>query len=272
MGRFASCIGLINIISIILGCIFFAGCGTSSTTRVVNNPVPAVVALTPGPDVSIEVGKTQVFIATARTATNSILLEPFTFESSNPAVVTIASKGTACAGTWNSLTAPQVCSPGPTGSAQVTATAQGVTSAPVTIYVHQHITNIVIQKVPNQPPTLSTSCLSKGAPTGPESQIYEAFAFSGSTDVTASVGRFNWQAVDTNFAKLTDPPVGSALNQQIVSANDPGSTPIFASVSGLNSQPAQFTTCPVQAISIAAIGNLSKSFLVNTGTTTTLNA
>jgi hypothetical protein len=269
MGRYAS--GIFFIAST-LACIFLAGCGSSNPTQVVNNPVPNSVSLAPAPDVSLEVGKIQGFIPTARNLRNQVLTERFTFESSNPAVLTIASNGTACAGTWNSLTVPQVCTPGPTGVAQVTATARGVTSPPVTVYVHQHITNIVIQKVPGQPGTLSNACLSKGAPAGPESQVYEAMAFNGGTDITSTVGLFTWQAVNPNFAKLSAPPANAPLNRQIVKAGDPGSTAFFASVSGINSQPVQFTTCPVQSISLSAVGNPGKSFVVNTGTSTTLNA
>lgn len=270
MGRFASGASLS---AIILICAFLAGCGSSSPTQVVNNPVPNVVSLVPSPNVSLEVGLTQPFAATARNLRNGVIITTFTFQSSNPAVLTIARNGTACAGTWNSLTAPQVCTPGPTGVAQVTATSQGgVTSPPVTVYVHQHITNIVIQKVPGQPATLSNTCLSKGAPGGPESQLYEALAFNGNTDITSSVGPFTWQAVNPSFVKLTSPPVNSPLNQQIVSANSPGTSPFFASVSGINSQPLQFTTCPVQSISVNAVGNSGRQIVVNTSTSTTLNA
>ena len=90
---------------------------------------------------------------------------------------------------------PSVCTPGSTGIAQVTAVAHGVPSAPVTVYVHQHVTSVVINKVPNQPPTLSNICLSKRAPSGnPESWLYQAFAFNGNTDITSSVGPLHGKA------------------------------------------------------------------------------
>jgi hypothetical protein len=202
--------------------------------------------------------------------------------------VTVAENGNACAGTWDSLTVPTICTPGTTGTAQVTAIAQGVSSPPVTVYVHQRITNIVISQVPNQTPTLSTLCLSKRAPSGnPESTLYQAFAFSGNTDITASVGPFSWQTVlatgqTTSSVTLATPPAGTAqcpsgpqgqcLNQQLATAGTPGSSSFFASASGANSQPLQFTTCPVQTISISALQNPATSFLVNTGTSTILNA
>jgi len=243
--------------------------------------VPTSVSLTSssavGLNVSLEVGKTLGFTATARNPSNQVINETFSFLSSNPAVVTIAGNGAACAGTWDSLTNPQVCTPGTAGTAQLTATAQNVSSAPITVYVHARITSIAVSKVPGQAPTLSNVCLSKGAPAGPESWLYQARAMNGSNDITSSVGPFSWQGVNPTgssaIVNLTSTPATTpALNEEIVSAGVPGLGMIFASASGLNSQTVPVETCPVQTISIAAAGNPATSLLVNTGTSTTLNA
>jgi len=284
MRRFASGAALVGIT---LGCIFLGSCSSSSPTRVVANSVPKNVSLTPSPNISLEVGKTQVLTATARNDAGTTLTETFAFQSSNPSVVSVAKNGLACAGTWDSLVNPVVCTPGSTGTAQVAAIAQGVSSPPITIFVHQHITNIVISKVPNQPPTLSTLCLSKGAPSGPESAVYQAFAFNGNTDITASVGPFTWQSVPVTgqttsavslaalapgSTQCSQGQQGQCLNQQIATANAPGTSFFFASSGGTNSQPLQFTTCPVQSISISELGNPATSFDLSSGATATLNA
>jgi hypothetical protein len=276
MGRFVSGTSLIITI---LGCFFLAACGSSSSTRVVTNEVPATVSLTvsssASSNVSLSVGKTVTFTATARNNQNALLTETFSFQSSNPSVLTIAGNGTACAGTWDSLTNPQICTPGPTGTSQVTATAEGVSSPAITVYVHQLITSVTIAKVPTQPATLSTACLSKGAPSGAESWQFEAFAFNGTTDITTSVGPFTWQDLNpgpANIVNLTAPAVGSPLNQEIATANTPGISQIFASASGINSQAISVQTCPVQTISLQAAGNPATSFVVNSGTLTTVNA
>ena len=282
MSRLASGISLA---CILLGCAFLPACNSNKTTNVITYQVPASVDLCLSPssscagglNVSLEVGQSQALTATARNAASQVLAEIFSFQSSNSAVLTIASNGTACAGTWDSLTTPLVCTPGPTGITQVTATAQGVSSPPVTVYVHQHVTSVTISKVPNQPPTLSSTCFSKGAPSGPESALYEAFAFNGAADITPSVGPFSWQTVPvggqtTGAVTLSAPPAGAPLNQEIATANVPGMTLFFTTVSGLHSQPVQFETCPVQSISVSALGNPATSFVVNTGTSTTLNA
>jgi len=284
MGRFASGAALAGIA---LGCLFLGACSSGTSTHVVANSVPKNVSLTPSPNISLELGKTLVLTATAKNGAGAPLAETFAYQSSDPAVVTVAKNGNMCAGTWDSVTAPVVCTPGSTGTAQVVATAQGVSSPSVTVFVHQHITNIVISKIPNQPPTLSTICLSKGAPSGPEGALYQASAFSGNVDITPSVGPFAWQSVNvtgqtTSAVSLSTPVPGSTqcpagqqgvcLNQQRATANSPGTSLFFASASGANSQPLQFNTCPIQTISLSALDNSSTSFLVNTGVSTTLNA
>jgi trimeric autotransporter adhesin len=275
----------ISLACLLVGCVFVSACSHSNPTTVIAEPVPASVDLCLSPsstcaggiNQSLEVGQIQGFTATAMNNQGAIETETFSFQSSNPSALTIASNGTACAGTWNSLTNPQVCTPGPTGLAQITATAQGVSSPPVTVYVHQHITGVTISKVPNQPATLSTACFSKGAPSGPESAIYQAFAFNGTADITPSVGPFAWQAVllagqTISAVTLSSPPNGAPLNQEIATANAPGISLFFTSVGGTHSLPLQFETCPVESISIRALGNQATSFVVNTGTSTTLNA
>jgi hypothetical protein len=284
MGRFTSGAALAGIA---LGCILLGSCSSGSPTHVVANQVPENVSLAPSPNISLELGKTTPLTATAKNGAGATLTETFAFQSSNPSVVTVANNGTACAGTWDSVVTPVVCTPGSTGTAQVVATAQGVSSPPVIIFVHQHITNIVVSKAPIQPPTLSSFCLSRGAPAGPESALYQAFAFNGNTDITASVGPFTWQTVPVTGQTIAAVSLsalaasstqcllgqeGQCLNQQKATANSPGTSFFFASAGGTNSQPLQFTTCPVQSISIGELGNPATSFSVNPGASATLNA
>jgi len=282
MGRFVS---VKLLAAILLGCVFLAGCGSKSTTNVVGNPVPASVILCVSPsttcstglNASLELGKTQVFTATARNILGNVINAGFSFQSSNPAVLTIAANGTACAGTWNSLTNPQVCTPGPVGTAQITSVSQGVSSPPVTVYVHQRVTSILVSRSPAQPPTLSNTCLSKGAPAGAESWLFQAFAFNGSSDITTSVGPFTWQDVEPSGVTasiITRPamPANAPLNEQLVTANNPGQTQLFASAGGLNSQTISVETCRVLSVQISATNSPGTSFVVNTGTSTALQA
>jgi hypothetical protein len=277
MGKFFSAVSLGLLI---VACALLPSCGSSSPTRVSPEIPPTGVSLSPGPNLSLEVGEAVSFTAAPAADT-------FAFQSSNPTVVTIANNGEACAGTWNSLTLPLICTPGPVGIAQVTASSLGVTSSPVTIYVHAPVTSIAISKVPGQPQTLSDSCISKGPVHGPERWLFQATAFNGSTDITSSVGPFSWQQINpgtANIVTLATPPNGTqgcllspqgqCLNQQAAIANTPGVGQIYATTSGLRGQPISIETCRVHDISIAAAGDppSTTSFLVNSGTSTTLNA
>jgi hypothetical protein len=186
------------------------------------------------------------------------------------------------------LTVPEVCTPGNPGIGQVTACSLGVTSPPVTIYVHAPITSIAISKVPGQPQTLRTDCISKGPVHGPEKWLFQAAAFNGNTDITQSVGPFSWHTINPgtgNIVTLSSlpngtqgcllSPQGQCLNQEIATATTPGVGQIYASAGPFVGQPISVETCHVNSISIAAApGNDPSitSFLVNSGTSTTMDA
>jgi len=239
-----------------------AGCGSSSTTPS-NFPTPAGVTLTPGSAISIDLGAVQTFTSSAHDASSPprILTVPIEFHSSNTAVVTIANNGLACAGTWNSLTNPQICTPGGSGTAQITASSAGVSSPPTTVYVHQHIDSVSVSAV--NPP--ATSCLSKGG-----IETFAAKAFSHGADITSSVGQFTWQSSNGQVVTVSNTVQGLTLDQAEATASLPGLTQIFASISGVNSIPVPFTTCPVQTITLAVTGGTTTSYNVTQGTSKTI--
>lgn len=198
-----------------------AGCSSSSPTRNTTFPVPGKIVLNPATPVSLNVGSaTQTFTATPQNNKGTAITTPVGFISSNTAVLTIANNGTACAGTWDSLSAPQICTPGPVGVAQVTATSHGVSSPPTTVYVHQRIDKIVTSPIPNQTPPAGP-CFSKG-------QVfnYQANAFSQGLDITNSVGPFTWQAITSGVATLktaTDAEPVSGLARTVAgNGGEPG--------------------------------------------------
>jgi hypothetical protein len=247
------------------------GCGSSSTRSTVF-PVPANIKLSPGETASMEVGSTLTFTGSPQNNKGVAFTEPVSYQSSNPAVLTIASDGNACAGTWNSLSTPQICTPGPVGTAQVFATAMGVSSPPTTVYVHQHIDSVVVSPLPTIPPTPQTPCISKGLTTN-----YQATALSRGTDVTATVGPFSWQTlngavVTLNTAALSNPISGLLPGQMQATADTPGMTSVFASISGVNSFPVSFITCPVQSITLTVNGSSSNPVIVAKGGSKTITA
>ena len=199
----------------------------------------------------MELGTNQAFTVAITNAARAIITEPVTYVSSNPSVVTVAANGLACAGSWDSLSSPQVCTPGATGTAEVTAVAQGVSSPATTVYVHQHIDKVVISTIPPAP---TTPCFSVG-----QTVEYQASAFNRGNDITSTVGIFTWQAVTLAVANLSTTATGLQQGQVQVTAKVPGVTPIFASIGTANSLPVNFTTCAVQSITLAATGAATDS-------------
>jgi hypothetical protein len=261
MGRFGSVVGAV---AVCLTAGLLSGCSSSSSlVTVTNYPTPAKINLAPTPEASLEIGKTLSFSGSPQDGSGNVISEPVFYQSSNTAVLTISTGGLACAGSWNSLTNPQICTPGPAGAAQVVATVSGVSSPPTTVYVHQHVDSVVISAVPTQTPPPFPACFSKG-------QVfnYQATAFSRGTDITSFVGPFTWQAANTSVVTLetstsTKPIAGLQPGQTQATANAPGTTSIFASAAGVTSMPFTFTTCAVQSITLAipsggTIANLAR--------------
>jgi hypothetical protein len=272
MGRSGS-VGL-TALALSLLAVGLSACGGGSATTILPDEVPASISLTPTLQSSMDVGATQTFTAEARNRNNAVITDTFAFQSSNTAVVTVSSGGAVCAGTWDSLTAPTTCTAGRVGTAQITATAKGVSSPPTTVYVHQHIDSIQISVVPSttNPPG---PCYSKD-----QLLDFQASAFSRSgsnlVDITPSVGQFTWQAVNTGVVTLktltlnsTNQPV---LNQVEITATAPGTTNFSASVSGVNSSPSNFVTCAVETIQLNVENSPGTSFVVPLGTSKTINA
>jgi hypothetical protein len=247
------------------------GCG-SSATHSTAFPVPASIRLSPGETASMEVGSTLTFTGSPQNSKGVAFSEPVSYQSSNPAVLTIASNGNACAGTWNSLGAPQICTPGPVGTAQVIATTMGVSSPPTTVYVHQHVDSVVVSPLLTSPPPPPAPCVSKGLTSN-----YQATAFSRGTDITATVGTFTWQTLDSNVvtlntATLSNPVTGLLAGQSQATAATPGMTSIFASISGVNSFPINFITCPVQSITLTVDGSSTNPVIVAKNGSKTITA
>ena len=253
------------------------GCSGSKSSS--NLPTPTTVRLIPD-NVSLDLGGLQQFSATVSPSSTV----PVVYTSDNPDVLSFvpAAGSVACAGRWNST--GQICSPVAVGVAQVTATANGVTSNPVTVYVHQHIDAITLSLL--NPPTPMPDCVTLAQVTGTQNFLdLQAQAISHGVDITNTVGSFSFQQTNNTVAKLStsEPELNNhngAQNTQVrVTAAVPGLTQVFASLSGVNSLPVTinghpwFETCPVQSIQLQ-VGNASTntSFSIASNGTTTLTA
>jgi hypothetical protein len=230
------------------------GCLGKSSNNSGNGGVQSVT-LSPGSNFSIDVGGTQVFSATGKDALGRAVLGAsiqFIVASGKPgasAPLSVASNGSACAGTWDP--SATMCTPGTSGIAIVTAVIEGVSSPPTTVYVHQHIDSIKIVQAETQPP--QNDCFSQG-----DTWQFQGIAYSNNVDITNTVGQMNWSSnnngVVTTATDVTGlvPPL--QLNQVQTTAKSPGITNLFASVSGTTSSPFPYATCLIQYIRLQVGG------------------
>ena len=259
------------------------GCGSSNPVGTSVTPTPTAVNLTPTTG-SLDLGATMLFSAILIPPTTT----PVVFTSSNSSVLSFvpSTGGLACAGKWDTF--GRICAPQGAGVTQVTATANGVTSAPVTVYVHEHVDLITVSEI--NPPIPQPDCITLAQ--GPGIQNFldfqaQAFRVSGGTkiDISNTVGSFTFSQTNNAVAKLStsDPALnnnnGTQITQARFTAAAPGLTQIFATVAGVTGQPAQvpdmhgnphpyFETCLVQSVNLQ-VGNAATntSFAVANNTT-----
>ena len=117
------------------------------------------------------------------------------------------------------------------------------------MYVHEHIASVSIQPVtiPTAGMT-AANCVSKGL-----TFIYQAVAKTrAGVDISSTVGAPTWQFSASAVATLSTTASGLLASQAQVTANTPGTSPMFVSVGGTTSVPINFNTCAVQQITLEA--------------------
>jgi hypothetical protein len=228
---------------------FIAGCGgsKSSTTNAV-----AQVTLSPS-TASLVSGDVLSIAASAVNSANTAVPTTFTFSSSNVAVATVSPQGLVCGGVWDSLF--QVCTPGISGTATITATAQGVTSGPLNVTVHPSITAVSIDPLPDG------TCFSVG-----QTHQFTPHAFHNGQDITSQVGDFSWSVSDTTVASVDA--------NGVTTARIAGLTGVVASIGSTTSPATAFKTCMPAVIDLHIAGdpagNFTRSVDMNATDTKTL--
>lgn len=236
------------LVLITLAAAFLTGCGggSSSSTTTTNTVVvsPTSLSLNQTDVASISA---QVIDSTGTAVTNP---KSFVFTSDTPTVATVnPTSGAICAGTWDNTYV--YCTAGSTGKATITATSGGLTGT-ATVYVHPKVDRIVITTPPS-------ACKSMG-----QTLQLTAIAYSNGTDVTSSVGPFNWRSSQANVATVD--------TAGILTAQAPGATSLYANISNVTSPPVSFTTCAVQSINLHVTGSTNTSFTVASAATQQLTA
>ncbi len=247
-----------------VGVLALTGCLGKSSGNSGNSGVQ-IITLNPTGNVSLEVGSHQFFSASARDGLGHQILGldiQFIVQSGNPntsAPLSVARNGSYCAGTWDPTLTQ--CSPGTSGIAIVTATANGVSSPPTTFYVHQHVDSVQVSQAEPVPPQYH--CFSQG-----QTWIYQAAAFSNNVDITSTVGPVTWSAGNFGVAtpvSFVPPQQPNTLNQAQVTARSPGITELFATVGGATSSAFPYTTCLVRYLRLRIQGSQTNTITVNNG-------
>ena len=195
--------------------------------------------------------------------------------------------GRLCAGTWNRNTGGgianyTVCTPATrSGTATLTATAQGTTSSPLPIFVHPVVTSIIVG-----PPSTTctsdldtsccafstvggttginttytgTSCLSQSVTGQLAARVYAGGSIDPANNITCGartgadatgrptyapgVGHVTFTPTDTNIVTIDE--------NGIATAKFPGSTIVNATVSNASSTNGYFSTCPPASITLS---------------------
>jgi len=228
--------------------------------------VTAVYSITLQPQVagiSLAYGQTiQAQSPTAYTCTGATAVvnsKDYSYGTKNNQLVDISPTGYICAGTWNRNTGGGIpdytyCNPPnplpstnglPYGVGYITASADSVTSNQVAVYVHPAITSISLVG-PSQ-------CQSQGTVSQLDASAYydvnnqqTLLCSPNSTSVPtceSSIGTLTFNVGTASVASIN-----SSTNQ--ITAEQPGTTAITASIAGSGSAAGYFSTCPPQSISV----------------------
>jgi hypothetical protein len=236
-----------------------------------------------------EVGQANTPSATDCKGSN-VSVSAYTYGTTDMTIADINPKtGQLCGGTWNRNTAGvpdyTYCNAtNKTGIAYISASADGVASNPLPVYVHPIVTSVVLgaptANCTTDPTTnccpLSTdtltaapyaanSCISQGANA---QLVARVFAGTGSsqTNITCQTGHIQFSP--QNGAVVNIDPNG------VVTSLQPGSTLVTANVSNASSSAGFFSTCPPASITLTVptASGTANSIVVNQNNTQPLTA
>jgi hypothetical protein len=214
----------------------------------------------------------------------------YVYGTTNNQLVDISPAGNICAGTWNRNTGGgianyTICTPPnplpstgglPYATAYITASADSVVSNPVKVFVHAPVTSVNLVTQPLSGP--SQQCYSQGsqatfdaeacfvsnntqyelcAPPSVTGALKPVYACKGGLppgvtasavpDCTAAVGSLTYQVGIGNVGSIA---TNTTTNQVTITAGQPGTTAITASVAGSGSSAGYFSTCPPASIKL----------------------
>jgi hypothetical protein len=230
-----------------------------------------------------------------------VSVRTFTYNSSDMTLADInPANGALCGGSWNRNSPNGIAdytyctSTGRSGTAFITASAEGASSNPLPVFVHPVVSSIVLGApstncatdtatnccpfsttgTVTQPTTTYTgmSCLSQGQ----SGQIAaRVFAGTGSTQTNITC-QLNNGVYTPLVGHLSYTPQTSSIvtidENGVAVANQPGSTIITANLGNAASAGGFFATCPPASITLSAPGASNGGLSVNQNTTQSFTA
>ncbi|HEV2326996.1 MAG TPA: hypothetical protein VGS10_23865 [Terracidiphilus sp.] len=268
-------------------------------------PITAVTSIVLQPQVggiSLAYGQTrQASAPSAFTCTGagaSVASSQYAYGTSNNQLVDISPSGEICAGTWNrnsgggipDYTICNIPNPAPStkglpyGVAYITASAESVTSNPVAVYVHAPVTSVALvgpSGCLSQTDTAqldAQACIQGAngqqqllcAPAGtttPACPLPSGISMANIPTCESAIGAMSFSVGTASVAKI------NSTNNQITALN-PGTTAINASIAGSGSSAGYFSTCPPKNINVtlangATSGTVTQGVPQNLTTTVT---
>jgi hypothetical protein len=220
--------------------------------------------------ISLAFGQTtQVFAPQAFTCKGNPAEIPsgtLSYGTSNNQLLDIAPNGGICAGTWNRNAGGGIpdytfCSyPNPLPStrglpyaiAYITATADAVTSNPVTVYVHAPISSINLVTTPPAG-SAAQGCYSQNQQATLDAQAF--YSSNGVQTLLCAPGSATLPKCSDAIGTLSFAPGNTSVatidsTKNVITAQQPGTTVITATIAQTASSAGYFSTCPPQSIHI----------------------
>jgi hypothetical protein len=195
--------------------------------------------------------------------------------------------GRLCAGSWNRNSGGGIpdftycTATNKPGIAYVSASADGVTSNPLPVFVHPVVTSIVLggpsSNCTTDPttaccplatagavtaqPYLATSCLSQGSTAQLVARVYAGTGVN-QTNISCLAGHLQLSAQGASSSTAISPVVSIDQNG-VATANQPGSVLISANVANAASSAGFFSTCPPASITLTTPGSTANPVVVN---------
>jgi trimeric autotransporter adhesin len=224
---------------------------------------------------------------------NTVSVSKYTYSTSNLNIADVnPSTGAVCGGSWNRLSGSgipdfTVCTapatPPSTYIAYITASASGVTSNAIAVFVHPVVTavqlspaqsasnscsttdptsdccptNITTTPEPPAPGYDGTSCISQNNRVQLAAKVYANGGITPADNITCQVGHLTFAAEGSANVVTID-------TNGFATANQPGSSTVTATVSNSTtaSNAGYFSTCPPASIKLTAVGQTGSNINV----------